>query len=173
MMSTMTATGLRPRRRWYGLAAAVAVLGLILGIVLLVVRIRVWTDEFPTLGGSFRPGETVSVDLRADTPVVLYVSPTESVYDVACSAEGADAVEVSYTFTFFSGGRSWAAHSEIVADRAFIPQRDTSAAELFTVGDLASTEPDQLHAALGQWRAPRCRSPRGAGGSVACPCKSS
>jgi hypothetical protein len=111
----------KPRRRWYALAAAVAVLGIAIGAALLVWRIQVWTDAFPDLGETFSPDQTVSVDLPADRTVVLYVSPTDPV-ELSCTGEVAgtpvDFVPPSYTFTFFSGGQSWAATYEITADTA-------------------------------------------------------
>ncbi|WP_203931246.1 hypothetical protein [Virgisporangium ochraceum] len=111
---------LRPWRRWYALAAAVAVLGVLVGMLLFAARARVWIDEFPDPGSRHLAGEAIPLDLRAGEPVVLYTSPTDPV-DLFCTGEVAgaevDVFGVDYTFTFFSGQRSWAAHSEIVSDR--------------------------------------------------------
>jgi hypothetical protein len=110
----------RPRRRWFAIAAAVAVLGLLVGGLLFAARVRVWIDEFPDPAGRYQAGEAIPLDLRAGEPVVLYTSPTDPV-DLFCTGEVAGAevevFEVDYTFTFFSGQRSWAAHSELVSDR--------------------------------------------------------
>jgi hypothetical protein len=119
--ATRSAAGLRPRRRWYAVAAAIAVAGVLVGVLVLVARVRVWIDEFPDLGEHHRSGQPIPVELRAGEPVVLYTSPTDPVV-LSCTGEvggaGVTVTEVSYTFTFFSGQRSWAAHSEITSDRA-------------------------------------------------------
>jgi hypothetical protein len=120
-MTRVDPADLRPHRRWYAVAVAVAVLGLLAAAAVLSVTIRAWSTGFPTLGSPFRGGESVEVDLRAGQPAVLYVSPDTATFNGRCTAElaGADVAvtEVSYTFTFFSGGRTWAARYEILADR--------------------------------------------------------
>ncbi len=119
-MSTVTTPReLRPRGRWYAVAAAVAVVGVAVGVVVFLTQLRSWTEQFPELGQHFRAGETVPVDLRVDETVVLYVSPSDPAV-VSCAGDVAgvrfEVTEPSYTFTFFSGGRSWAATLEITSD---------------------------------------------------------
>jgi hypothetical protein len=125
-MSTMTSPGtavntvdLRPRRRWYAVAAVIAAVGVAVGVLVLLARVRAWTDEFPQLGAHQRPGQAIPVDLRAGGPVVLYVSPDVDT-SLRCSGEVAGTPvtvsEMSDTFTFFSGGRAWAAQLEIGSD---------------------------------------------------------
>lgn len=91
-----------------------------------------------------------------DTAKVYQRVERACVYDVADErtrrmVEQADVVEgaraIGTTFGMPSVGMVGMVE-EIVADRAFIPQRDTSAAELCTVDDLASQEPEFVAAAL-------------------------
>lgn len=78
------------------------------------------------------------------------------IYDVADErtrrmVEEAEVVEgaraVGFTFSMPGVGMVGLVE-DIVADRAFIPQRDTSAAELFTIADLHSQEPEYVVAAM-------------------------
>lgn len=70
---------------------------------------------------------------------------TRRMVEEADVVEGARAVG----FTFGMPGVGMVGLVEdIVADRAFIAQRDTSAAELCTLSDLASTEPEHVAAAI-------------------------
>jgi hypothetical protein len=143
MMPVMTKGA--PGRWWYVVAGAVTVAGLVVAAVVLVTGIRSWLDGFPDLGGRFRDGEAVRVDLRAGQPVVLYVSPDTATTDYACTGEVAGApvvvAEVSYTFTFPDRGfQTWAARYEMVSERTGSGQLTcTSAtgrsADLLAVGD--------------------------------------
>jgi hypothetical protein len=110
----------------------------------LIVGIRSWTDEFPTLGAPVRGGEAVRAELRANQPAVLYVSPDTSTSEWRCTGDvGGSPVAVSeapYTFTFFSGGRTWAARYEIRADRDGVARLTCSAVsgsggQLLAVGE--------------------------------------
>ncbi|GAB3863296.1 hypothetical protein ACFPIJ_54560 [Dactylosporangium cerinum] len=108
------------RRPGYGPTVAAAVAGVLIAVVVLVVGIGSWVDDFPDLETQFQPGETVPVTLAADRPSVIYVSPTEAAYADRCAAElpgGTVAITESKTFTFLSGGRGWAARYELLADR--------------------------------------------------------
>lgn len=127
-MSTMTPPGttvnaadLRPRGRWYAVAALVAVLGVVVGLVVLFARLRAWTGEFPQLGAHHRAGQSIPLTLRAGEPVVLYVSP-DAFTSLRCEGEVAGSpvtvAEVRDTFTFFSGGQPWEAKLEIGSDVA-------------------------------------------------------
>ncbi len=50
-MSTVTTPReLRPRGRWYAVAAAVAVVGVAVGVVVFLTQLRSWTEQFPRLG---------------------------------------------------------------------------------------------------------------------------
>ncbi|GFJ94835.1 hypothetical protein [Phytohabitans rumicis] len=110
-----------PGRRWYAVAGGAALLGVAASGALLVTGILSWIEDFPALGDRFRGGESVRVDLRAGQPAVLYVSPDTASYDWRCTGTMAGApvavTEAPYTFTFFSGGRTWAARYELRADR--------------------------------------------------------
>jgi hypothetical protein len=121
----------RPGRGWFAVAGAVALLGLVAAAVVLIVGIRSWTDEFPTLGAPVRSGEAVQAELRANQPAVLYVSPDTSTSEWRCTGDVAGSPvavsEAPYTFTFFSGGRTWAARYEIRADRAGVARLTCSA----------------------------------------------
>ena len=139
-----------PSRRWYAVAVVVAVLGLLASAAVLATGIRSWIGDFPALGGHFRSDESVHVDLRAGQPVVLYVSPDTAPLDWQCTAELAGSqvaiTETPYTFTFFSGGRSWAARYEVQAERDGRAQLTCVAtagtdASLLAVGD----KPDNSH----------------------------
>lgn len=92
----------------------------------------------------------------ADTAKVYQGVEKACVYNVADErtrrmVEEADVVEgaraIGFTFGMPSVGMVGLVE-EIVADRAFIAQRDTSAAELFTISDLASNEPEFVTSAL-------------------------
>jgi hypothetical protein len=149
-MSRVDSKQLRPSRRWYAVAVAVAVLGLLAAAVLLATGIRSWSGDFPTLGDHFRSGESVPVDLRAGQPAVLYVSPDTAAFDWRCTADlpGSQVAitKAPYTFTFFSAGRTWAARYEIQADKDGRAQLTCVAiagtgTPLLAVGD----QPDNAH----------------------------
>lgn len=92
----------------------------------------------------------------ADTAKVFHQVSGACIYNVADErtqrmVEEADVVEgaraIGFTFGMPSVGMVGLVE-EIVADRAFIEQRATSAAELCTIADLASQEPDFLVSAI-------------------------
>lgn len=121
-MRLVDSTRRRPGRGWYAVAGVVAVLGLMASVAVLAAGIWSWVGDFPTLGAQFRDGESVRVHLEAGRPAVLYVSPDTSASVWRCTGEVAGSpvavTEAPYTFTFFSGGRTWAARYEIRAERA-------------------------------------------------------
>src|SRR5687767_12189163 len=104
-MSRVDAHQPPPARYGYVVAGAVAVLALLAAVAVLVVGIRSWTGDFPTLGRHFRAGESARLELRAGEPAVLYVSPDTATFDGRCTGEVAGSpitvTEASDTFTFF------------------------------------------------------------------------
>ncbi|MEO3924229.1 hypothetical protein ABGB07_10265 [Micromonosporaceae bacterium B7E4] len=93
---------------------------------------------------------TARAELRAGEPAVLYVSPDTVTFDGKCTGEVAGSpitvIEASDTFTFFSGGRTWAARYEIRAEHSGSGQLTCIAgtgrgAPLLAVGD----RPDNPH----------------------------
>jgi hypothetical protein len=142
-MNRVASTKPAPGRRWYVVAGAIAVGSLLIASAVLVIGIRSWLGDFPKLGEHFQVDETARVDLVAGQSSVLYTSPEAPGAALNCSAELALAsvavTETPYTFTFFSGGRSWAARYELrptLDGRAFVTcTSPTGAQPTLAVGD--------------------------------------
>jgi hypothetical protein len=142
-MDRVASTRPAPGRRWYAVAGAIAVGGLLVASAVLGIGIRSWLGDFPKLGEHFQVDETARVDLVAGQPSVLYTSPEAPAAALNCSAELAVAsvavTETPYTFTFFSGGRTWASRYELRATRdgrAFVTcTSPTGAQPTLAVGD--------------------------------------
>jgi hypothetical protein len=113
-MNTATDRNIEPSRRWYYVAAAIALAGVVAGAALGIPHLVAFFNAFPALGEPFRSGQPTTVDLRSNDTVVIYVSPSTAGDGVSCTSDDV-VTPVSDTFTFFSDGRSWAAAYEVAA----------------------------------------------------------
>lgn len=106
-------------------------------------------DDWPRWHASYEAwlADTAKVYEQVEKFCVYNVADdrTRQMVEEADVVEGARAVGFSFGMP---GVGMVGLVEDIVADRAFIPQRDTSAAELCTISDLASNEPEYVAAAI-------------------------
>lgn len=138
-MTTTKDSDIRPSRRWYHIAIAIVLLGVLTGAAVGIPYLLAFFNAFPTLDDPFRSRQPTTVELRGGHPAVIYVSPDTAGGGVSCTS-GADitVMPVTYTFTFFSDWQSWAAAYEVTAAENGtydVTCTDTVGDAVFAVGD--------------------------------------
>lgn len=107
---------LRPRRRWFVVAGAVAATGVVAGVLVFALGIVALVKGIPDLGQRFGNGEPVTVRMSAGETRTIY--GTGNTFDVECFSSRASEGRVTvsrgaYAFSFSSGGPTWHALYEV------------------------------------------------------------
>jgi hypothetical protein len=114
-MNTAQGSEIRPNRRWYHVAIAIALVGVLAGAAVGIPYLVAFFNAFPTLGEPFRSGQPTRVDLRSAGTAMIYVTPDTARAGVSCTSGTGAIVAPADTFTFLSDWQSWAAVYEVTA----------------------------------------------------------
>lgn len=114
----------RPGRRWYLVAGAVALAGVLAGLGLVAATATPLSGALPAFQSRTDPEGTMTVDLRGGQTYVVYVHGFAGLHlDQRCAGSGQDGGSLRITtlegnsFTFLREGDVWEAHYTVRASR--------------------------------------------------------